>query len=115
MGKYSATRIEMESPQYKALRFACYKRDGFKCLMCGGGGRLNMHHVVMWSKDESKRYLLNNVATLCEICHSKVTGNEERYEKELKLLVSQKFTKTNGKFNRPRGKYKPANPRNRYS
>ena len=59
-----------------------HERNGFSCVICGGKGRLNAHHVdPVWHNPERSRDL-GNLTTLCGRCHSDV----HRMNLELALL-----------------------------
>jgi 5-methylcytosine-specific restriction endonuclease McrA len=120
--EYSINRPEMNTPQYKALRYAAFKRDGYACCKCGARGELELHHVKKWSTHEHLRYILGNVITLCTNCHALVTGREEEYEKEFLSILSNK--KIEGKmkkgvykgsqYEKFKRKWRPKNPNVRY-
>lgn len=71
----------------KAFRDACYKRDGFRCAMCGMKSSkdtaehdLDAHHVTDRSLMPSGGYVKENGISLCPGCHEKAeifhsTGN----------------------------------------
>ena len=62
---------ERAQVEVKKWRVAVYKRDGFSCQVCGHvGGKLNAHHIKLWSKHPELRFLVENGVTLCEPCHS---------------------------------------------
>lgn len=51
-------------------RKAVYERDGYKCVVCGGGaGKLNAHHLEGYACCVEKRHDLDNGVTLCEDHH----------------------------------------------
>ena len=54
-------------------REAVFKRDGFKCRMCGyvpnRSGTLNAHHIRLWSRFPELRLEVSNGVTLCVECH----------------------------------------------
>lgn len=69
-------------PKYKRWRNLVYKRDKFKCQMpnCPGTDkRLNAHHIKTWSSSPQLRYVVSNGVTLCQTCHTRVSGAEEDY------------------------------------
>ena len=49
------------------LRFAIYKRDGYKCRKCGSTQCLEIDHIVPISKGGKSTY--NNLQTLCKRCN----------------------------------------------
>ena len=57
--------------EYKRWRKAVYKRDCYRCRVCGRSGYLNAHHILGFKKWKSKRYLVENGFTMCKKCHYK--------------------------------------------
>ncbi len=56
------------------------ERDHYSCSQCGVGGRLHLHHIRALSQGGTNR--LENIALLCEDCHSSAHGGRAfRYEK----------------------------------
>lgn len=54
----------------KLARYIKYQRDK-RCLLCGEPKGLHAHHVVAWATHPELRFDPNNVASLCEECHTK--------------------------------------------
>lgn len=48
-----------------------YKRDGFRCVVCGGSKSLNAHHLDGWHWCINKRYDVDNGVSLCVTCHKR--------------------------------------------
>jgi 5-methylcytosine-specific restriction endonuclease McrA len=67
---------------YKEVRKKALKRDKRTCQMpqCGSKKRLNVHHIVPWSKAATLRFELNNLITLCRVCHDSIKNQEHHYE-----------------------------------
>ena len=68
--------IRINSQQWRKRRIECYKRDGYRCQLCGVfEKRLAAHHIIPWriSHDDS----LENLITVCPKCHNKL---ERKYE-----------------------------------
>lgn len=113
-------------PKWKAVRFACFKRDNYTCCKCLVPKKpIECHHIKKKSVYPQLKYLLSNLITLCKDCHKDVTGNEERYEDEFKRLIEQKKLMMTAKKNSNRNKtaqkraeaqhkWRPNNPRLRY-
>ncbi len=62
--------------QWKGVRHAALKRDGFKCTECGRRGRLECHHVKPVRTHPLLAYELSNIAVLCVACHARHTRLE---------------------------------------
>lgn len=62
----------------KAFRDACYKRDGFRCAMCGvksskdkAEQELDAHHITDRTLMPHGGYVKENGISLCPECHIK--------------------------------------------
>lgn len=62
----------------KAFREACYKRDGFRCAMCGfksskdmAEQELDAHHITDRNLMPNGGYVKENGISLCTECHVK--------------------------------------------
>lgn len=62
----------------KAFRDACYKRDGFRCAVCGmksskdkAEEELDAHHITNPKEIINRGYVKENGISLCDICHLK--------------------------------------------
>lgn len=63
-------RFQRTSDKAKKIRRRVYKRDGYKCNICGKGSKnLNAHHLDSFADNEDKRFNLDNLVTLCKECH----------------------------------------------
>lgn len=62
------------------IRKAVILRDGCKCMECSKSNcKLEVHHIKPRRLNGSNT--LSNLITLCETCHQKTKGKEERYMK----------------------------------
>ncbi len=72
----SICRVERGKVSNK-MRFAIYKRDGYRCKICGRGGRyykdLEIDHIKPIAKGGKTTY--NNLQTLCKNCN-KLKGDK---------------------------------------
>lgn len=110
-------RVEMDSEPYKLWRNSVFARDRFICQKCNiPHKKIEAHHIIKWSQDESKRFLVSNGLTLCLDCHKIVTGREIEFENEFQRIIAQKRGKP--KFNNTKPYVKPKyikkSPWNRY-
>lgn len=65
----SQPQSERKSSRYRALRKEVLKRDNYKCVLCGGGGELEVDHIKSYSKYPDLRFDKANLRTLCKPCH----------------------------------------------
>jgi len=61
----------------KTMRHLVFKRDGYRCVMCGAGGCLQVDHILSWSTNPELRFDLSNCRTLCNKCHYFMTFGRE--------------------------------------
>ena len=60
------------SLEMKLCRIACFERDNYTCVWCGKrGGKLNADHIKPWRDYPELRFALDNLRTLCLLCHRK--------------------------------------------
>ena len=85
-------RFKYNSTKYKQWRDYVYHRDFFHCQLCGTGGKINAHHIKRKVDFPSLVYNKNNGITLCEDCHSVVTGRETIFESLFTKIVSKKLS-----------------------
>lgn len=56
-----------------------FERDGFKCVACASGGKIQAHHLNGWHWDEEGRFDINNGVTLCK---GSLSGCHYNFHKE---------------------------------
>ena len=56
------------SKEWKQARHSALERDKC-CIICGGCKKLEVHHIEDASYHPDKRYKLDNLVTLCMMCH----------------------------------------------
>jgi 5-methylcytosine-specific restriction endonuclease McrA len=83
----SRLRTEPWRGSYRTGRWArarahALARDGHRCTRCGGGERLEVHHVRPLA-DGGSAFELDNLVTLCSSCHH---GAEAKREPHLTPL-----------------------------
>jgi 5-methylcytosine-specific restriction endonuclease McrA len=77
-----------DDPQYEKWRADVRRRDGYKCKKCGSRKKLQVHHIKSWATTPQLRYSLLNGITLCKVCHGRMWGNEQAYERECNTLLA---------------------------
>jgi hypothetical protein len=55
--------------ELREWRTAVFRRDAFKCGLCGAGGSVQAHHLDCWADYPERRFDLSNGITLCRPCH----------------------------------------------
>jgi len=62
------------------LRLAVLKRDDYRCRVCGDrSDKLTLHHIIpIWARPDLVSEI-DNIASVCQSCHSKLNGRELDY------------------------------------
>ena len=61
---------KLYSESWDDIRKQCYRRDGYRCVMCGKKGKLAAHHIV--PVRISKNNSLSNLVSVCDKCHKRL-------------------------------------------
>lgn len=67
-------RNKRESNLYYTWQKSVFKRDRYKCVLCGKKRGLNAHHIESWDRHPFLRYEVKNGVTLCGYaggCHNR--------------------------------------------
>jgi len=75
------------SLEYEVWRMEVYKKDMFKCRLCGKKD-IVAHHLKLFSEFPELRFSVDNGITLCRSCHKKVhreIGYKTRFKKVLTI------------------------------
>jgi hypothetical protein len=71
----SPSNVIYHMPKYSQWRDAVFKRDGYKCIICGHKGSfrnpLQADHIIKKSLHPELMFELNNGRTLCLRCHKR--------------------------------------------
>jgi 5-methylcytosine-specific restriction endonuclease McrA len=67
------------------LRQRIFKRDGYKCRVCGDGEGLTVHHIT--PRSEGGTDDPENLITLCDECHSRI----HKIERAAKAISSRRY------------------------
>jgi 5-methylcytosine-specific restriction enzyme A len=62
--------------RWKALRLQALRRDGWRCVKCGGRRRLEVDHIRPVRSHPELSFELSNLQTLDARCHSRKTRVE---------------------------------------
>ena len=60
------------SLEYKIWRIEVYKKDKYKCRLCGSKKDIVAHHLKLFSDFPELRFSVDNGITLCRSCHLKL-------------------------------------------
>lgn len=68
-GRYPVVRTAPDGGRRltESRRFLVLRRDRYRCVFCGRGGRLEVDHIVPWSAGGSDE--MDNLRTLCRDCN----------------------------------------------
>jgi hypothetical protein len=73
--------------EYKKWRKSVYRRDGFKCVICGESHTLEAHHILPKRTNPELVFNVDNGITLCKKHHEYTFGKEiEQSQHFLDLL-----------------------------
>ena len=79
---------QLQDIRWKKKRNKIFKRDEYKCTVCGSDNQLRVHHTY-YTKQRSNpwEYPDNSLLTLCNECH-------EKYHKEHELTIRSHHKKS---------------------
>lgn len=86
-------------------RAEAFKRDGYKCRKCGSTENMIIHHIDNSRKNGKEKINnnLDNLITLCRICHAKIHGQNLRFSNPNKKIIQE--LRENGKTYEEIGEY----------
>lgn len=73
-------RLIENSKEYKRWRQSVFKRDKYRCSMCGSNRNICAHHIKTFSDYPELRTDVSNGVTLCDNCHLLTYSKEPLYE-----------------------------------
>ena len=77
----SRHHARLHKRRWEAVRRAVFERDGWRCVLCGGAGRLEADHINPLEREPGQDpYDWNGLQTLCAPCHVAKTAKENRRE-----------------------------------
>lgn len=83
---------EFERGKFKALASEILRRDFYTCAWCSQvSGKLNVHHIQVWSKFPELRFEKDNLVTLCSCCHKDVHKNGNNKTDPIMTILLQGY------------------------
>jgi 5-methylcytosine-specific restriction endonuclease McrA len=70
-------KTSLNIPQ--SIRDAVYERDGGICQGCGYKG-VHLHHIVLGGMGSRRVHAIENLVTLCPLCHEEAHSNKSVQE-----------------------------------
>lgn len=58
----------LKTPYWRTVRHAAYRAFGRRCIECGRGGRVDVHHLTYEHHGDELRHL-DDLTVLCRVCH----------------------------------------------
>ena len=71
----SRYHVKIDQKIWRPLRLKVFERDGYRCVRCGGAGRLECDHVIPLHQN-GELYEIGNLQALCRGCHIAKTRGE---------------------------------------
>ena len=73
----SKAHARLNRKRWERVRRAVFKRDRWRCVLCGLAGRLECDHITPLEREPGQdAYDLNGLQALCVNCHLKKTRKE---------------------------------------
>ena len=67
---------KLKDPRWIEFRKQVYKKDKYKCTICGSNKReLHAHHKFYYKGREPWEYNIDELETLCVWCHKAIHGD----------------------------------------
>jgi 5-methylcytosine-specific restriction endonuclease McrA len=79
------------TPEWQAVRAQVFKRDGYRCRLCGKGGPLEAHHrsYVTWKATGVTP--TSDCTTLCVDCHAAITSLSRHKHKKYQQQYRRRY------------------------
>lgn len=75
----SKAHCNLDRRKWAIVRRAVFRRDGWRCVMCGRAGRLEADHIEPLQREPGQdAFDPNGIQTLCRDCHISKTRSENR-------------------------------------
>ena len=77
----SRHHTHLHARRWVVVRRVVFRRDNYRCVMCGKPGRLECDHVTPMQREPGQDpYAPDGCQTLCRRCHIEKTRQENRRE-----------------------------------
>ena len=96
-----ARRALYDTPEWRAVRARVVQRDG-ACRMCGSTERLSVHHLTPAADDMAAALDMDNLVTLCRVCHGRVDGGKSARARQGSRRIAGQPPRIIGKGGRAR-------------
>ena len=70
--------LDRSKKEYKIWRNEVFRRDDFRCAICGDETNIEAHHIKPFLKYPDLRFDVNNGITLCRNCHKEMHRQKGR-------------------------------------
>lgn len=78
---------KLKDPRWQRKKNSILDRDNYTCMKCGDTTTtLHVHHIYYKPNHDPWQYSEDELETLCEVCHEKVTKENKEFGDELKKL-----------------------------
>lgn len=94
-GLSPARQALYSSAEWRAAARAVKKRDPV-CRVCGASGRLEIHHIALFSRAPLLATAVGNLIRVCVPCHRKMLGREHRWSRRLYSLLREQASRVDG-------------------
>ena len=75
----SRHHVVTNTSRWRLARRRVFERDGWRCVKCGKGGRLECDHITPMQREPGQDpYDINGLQALCRTCHIGKTAYENR-------------------------------------
>ena len=75
----SGYHTNLKTCRWDAVRRTVFRRDGWRCVMCGRAGRLECDHITPMQREPGQDpYDPNGLQSLCRACHIEKNRRENR-------------------------------------
>ena len=78
-------------PRWKEAKRLCHERDDWTCVACGTTENLEADHIVRLAEAPELAFDLDNLQTLCELCHDQKEREYQAAQLERTEWISERY------------------------